>query len=284
MRLTLRNMGGLIIAIGWVLLWTPAIAGQPSSLKPNRIQVAYVMPANSAHQPIYALLKERHVLERFKEYLAPLRLPRPLLLKVDGCNGEANAWYEDSEHTVTVCYEYIDEVMRNAPKERTPGGVTPQDAVIGPTVEVFLHEVSHALFDLLKVPILGREEDAADQLAAYNMLQLGKEEARSSIAGVAFMYGREAQGEKPKLETFSDVHGISAQRFYNVLCLAYGADPALFADVVQKGYLPKSRAEGCGDEYKQVDYAFKKLISPSIDQALQKKVRSKKWLKPHATQ
>jgi hypothetical protein len=276
-------MGWLIIATCWVLPWSPAFAGQLSNLKPNRIQVAYVMPSNSAHQPIYGLLKERRVLERFKEYLAPLRLPRPLLLKVDGCDGEANAWYEESEHAVTVCYEYIDRVMRNAPKETTPAGVTPQDAVVGPTVEVFLHEVSHALFDLLKVPILGREEDAADQLAAYNMLQLGKEEARSAIAGVAYMYGREAQGQKLKLETFSDVHGVSAQRFYNLLCLAYGADPMLFADVVQKGYLPKSRAEGCGDEYKQVDYAFKKLISPYIDQALEKKVRSKKWLRPHAT-
>jgi hypothetical protein len=275
-------MTWLIVVICWGLVWSPANAGQPSRLKANRIQIAYVPPSNPAHQPIYGLLKERRVLERFKEYLAPLRLPRSLLLKLDGCNGEANAWYEESEHAVTVCYEYIDGLMRNAPKETTPAGVTPQDAVVGPTVEVFLHEMSHALFDLLKVPILGREEDAADQLAAYNMLQLGKEEARSAIAGVAFMYGREAQGQKLQLEHFSDVHGVSAQRFYNLLCLAYGADPVLFADVVQMGYLPKSRAEDCADEYKQVDYAFKKLISPSIDQTLQKKVRSKKWLKPHA--
>jgi len=31
---------------------------------------------------------------------------------------------------------------------------------------------------------------------------------------------------------FANVHGTPAQRFYNVLCIAYGVDQALFADVV----------------------------------------------------
>ena len=41
------------------------------------------------------------------------------------------------------------------------------------------------------------------------------------------------------LKAFSDVHGAPAQRYYNLLCLAYGAEPTVFADVVAKGYLPK---------------------------------------------
>ena len=39
-------------------------------------------------------------------------------------------------------------------------------------------EVAHAAFSMLKVPILGCEEDAADQVAAYLLLQLDKDEAR----------------------------------------------------------------------------------------------------------
>ena len=45
------------------------------------------------------------------------------------------------------------------------------------------------------------------------------------------------------MKKFSDEHGIPAQRFYNVLCMAYGADPNLFADIVEKGYLPRDRSE-----------------------------------------
>jgi hypothetical protein len=151
---------------------------------------------------------------------------------------------------------------------------------------VFLHEIGHALFDMLRVPILGREEDAADQIAAYALLQLGKDEARRTVVGVAYMYGHEAlaqeRGQAPKLKQFADVHGFPAQRFYNLLCMAYGADPELFADLVEKKYLPESRAEGCGDEYKQVAYAVHKLITPYIDQKLAKQIKARKWLKPPA--
>ena len=50
-------------------------------------------------------------------------------------------------------------------------------------VATFLHEAGHALFDLLEVPLLGREEDAADQLAAYYVLQFPKEIKRRLILG-----------------------------------------------------------------------------------------------------
>ena len=74
------------------------------------------------------------------------------------------------------------------------------------------------------------------------------------------------------LTKFADEHGIPAQRFFNVLCIAYGADQKLFADVVEKGYLPKDRAEGCDSEYEQTAFAFNNLIGPYIDKKLAKKV------------
>jgi hypothetical protein len=259
-----------------------AIAKQPV-LKANRIAISYVPPTNPAHQRIYELMKERRILERFKEYLSPLRLPRTLLLKTAGCDGESNAWYEESDHTVTVCYEYIDEVLRNVPDMTTVAGVTPRDAVVGPTIEVFLHEISHAVFNLLKIPILGREEDAADQIADYIMLHLGKDIARITVGGVGYMYRLEStQSQTPGAKQFANVHGLPAQRLYNVLCMAYGSDPELFGDVVQKGYLPEDRADGCGDEYKQVEYAYKKLIFPYVDQEVKKRVQAPKLLKPKA--
>jgi hypothetical protein len=251
-------------------------------MKSGQIKIAYVSPPNPGHQAIYELMKDRRVLERMQEYLSPLRLPRPLLLKLDGCDGEANAWYEEEDTAVTVCYEYIDAVLHNAPKETTPAGVTRDDAIVGPGVEVFLHEIGHAVFNLLQVPILGREEDAADQFADYLILHMDKDEQRKVVGGIAYMYAREAQDKSVKMKQFADVHGTSGQRLYNLMCLAYGSDAAGFADVVEKKYLPESRAEGCGDEYKQVDYAMRKLIVPSFDQAKIKTGTRRKLLKPEA--
>jgi Putative metallopeptidase len=61
--------------------------------------------------------------------------------------------------------------------------------------------------------------------------------------------------------------------------MAYGADSKLFAGLVDKGYLPKERAEGCDGEYEQVARAMTKLIEPYIDQARAKRVRDKRWLR-----
>ena len=254
------------------------VAAQSSSnLRSDRIKISYVPPENSAHEPIFQLLKERRLLEKFKGLLSPLRLPRALLLKVEGCDGVSNAWYGDD--TVTVCYEYIDDILRNAPKDKTPAGVTRTDAIVGPTLEVFLHEFGHAVFDYLSVPILGREEDAADQFAAYLLLQFAKSDARRLMVGVAYSYNIDASQPSTKTNPFADEHGLPAQRFYNVLCMAYGADSRLFVELVEKGYLPKERAEGCADEYAQVAFAMKKLIRPYVDQKQAKRVRAKQWLR-----
>ena len=50
-------------------------------------------------------------------------------------------------------------------------------------------------------------------------------------------------GRKRHVQTlaFSDILGAPAQRFYNLVCLAYGADPVLFVDVLEKGHLRSSR-------------------------------------------
>jgi hypothetical protein len=136
---------------------------------------------------------------------------------------------------------------------------------------------------MLQLPVLGREEDAADQVSAYIMLQLGKVEARRLIGGVAYAYKAEADGATapPTMTSFADVHGTPAQRFYNVLCIAYGADKHLFGDdIVEKGYLPKDRAEDCENEYRQAAHAYEKLIGPHVDRGRAKKVFDSSWLRP----
>ena len=240
--------------------------------KANRVSISYVPPKNPAHQPIYAGLKERRALERLQEFLSPFRLPRTLKISLAGCDGEADAFYGDD--AITICYEYIDALWKNMPAETTATGIPPIDTIVAPLYDASLHEFAHAVFDMLDLPVLGREEDAADQVAAYIYLHLGKAEARRLIMGTANAWKLEAEsaaGHQP-LKPFAELHGTPAQRAYNVLCMAYGADPELFGDIVSKGYLPKKRADGCDNEYGQVADAFETLITPHIDRALAKKV------------
>ena len=79
------------------------------------------------------------------------------------------------------------------------------------------------------------------------------------------------KAERPRsLEEFAGEHGTPAQRAYNVMCMAYGADAKVFGDFVEKGVLPRERAEICEEEYEQVQDAYEALVSPHIDQALAK--------------
>ncbi len=65
-----------------------------------------------------------------------------------------------------------------------------------------------------------------------------------------------------------------------MLCIAYGADPKGFGDLVEKGYLPKDRSEGCEAEYQQAAFAFRTLLGPHLDRKLAAKVLKKNWLPP----
>jgi Putative metallopeptidase len=56
--------------------------------------------------------------------------------------------------------------------------------------------------------------------------------------------GRHCGGRRTD-RNYASVHGLPQQRLYNLLCLAYGADSTLFADVTnnmtQMGFIPKRR-------------------------------------------
>jgi hypothetical protein len=239
--------------------------------KPNQIQYEYVPPKNSEHQPFYEQMKKGRALEHLQELLSPLRLPYPLLLKVAGCDGVKNAWYNDE--VITVCYELLADILKNAPSQDLPVGISRGDTIIGPVLDTFLHETGHAVFRMLEIPVLGREEDAADHFSAYVMLRLGKDEARRMILGAAYQYKLYMPGPQVTLpiRSFADEHSVPAQRMFSLLCIGYGADKKLFADVVEKGFLPKERAEGCEIEYEDLTLAMTKLIRPHVDMRLAKK-------------
>ncbi len=268
----------LIPAIAGTLLITVAAVPAEEASKPSQVSISYEIPKNPKHQRIYKRMQERRSLENLQEFLSPFRLPRPLKIELAGCDGEADARYFDN--VITICYEYLDELWRNMPKKVTASGIAPIDTILGPLIDTTLHEFAHALFDMLKVPVFGREEDAADQVAAFILLHLGKDEARRLIMATRHAYMTEAKnsGGPPDLEEFSEEHGTPAQRAANLLCIAYGADPKLFADVVSKRYLPKIRSEQCQDEYEQIYDAFDAVILPHIDRDLAQKILKKDWL------
>ncbi len=280
----------ILLAISLLLATVPAALADPVSAndeQPNRIRIEYGEAKTPENRAVLKLLQEHRALERFQEIFSPFRLPIELTLRLKDCDGVSNAWYE--RPVVTICYEYIDDIRKNLPADNKPEdpvfvGISYRDAMFGQFFYVVAHEMGHAMFDLLDVPLFGRAEDAADGFATYMMLDLGKDEAQRLILGAAYSYREYVKNPRVCLPliAFSDAHAAPMQRFYNLLCIGYGANPTLFADFVKKGFLPQNRADSCRTEYNEVTYAFHQVIAPHLDPKLAKMVLDKTWLPPQA--
>jgi hypothetical protein len=257
----------------------PAPETAASELRTHQIAIAYEEPKNPTHERLRDLLIQARVLEQVQEILSPFRLPKRLPISIEGCDGELDARYLYSEARIKVCYEYLDDIWKAVPAETTAEGMAPIDAIVGPLADVFFHEFGHALIDLHKIPVLGREENAADTMSAMLMLLLAKGEARRLILGAAYWYTDDLETAITlKPSEFSAVQSTPHQRFFNLICIAYGAHQEMFADLVEKGYLPQERAEDCKSEFQQAAHAFNLLIRPHIDESLAQQVFGKPWL------
>lgn len=253
-------------AAGFAIASMPAAQAQPSPVT-DQVRVVYDAPKNPKSQVMRTLMQERRIFEVARDILNAFRMPRELILEAKGCDGAVEAFYEDGR--ATICDEYVELIEQHAPKLATPGGVLRDDAIVGAILDTLFHEAGHAVFDLLKIPIVGREEDAADFFSAFMLLQFPEEDAHRLIQGVGFMMASEARDalrQQMPLKTYAKVHGLPAQRYYNLLCMGYGAYPATFRQAISRGLLPMERAEGCAEEYATFKFAFARLILPHVDE------------------
>jgi len=276
------RIAALMMALGLAVATVPPANAQiPAELKNPKISFAYTPPDNAKYEPIMQRLKDRQLLEKLAAFLSPLQLPHPFSLITRECK-EPNAFYNPGGWRIEICYEIIEFVEKLAPQPDAPvDGFTHDEVVIGSFLGVLMHEVGHAAFDMFTVPVFGREEDAADEMAAFIALQFNKDLAHMVTRGFSYLwrsFGRFG-GEPKEWADYAGEHGANQQRYYNVLCMGYGGDPQLFKDFIDKGWLPKERAAHCGAEYQQVRMAFSKTVLPFINQAVIKKVQETNWLK-----
>ncbi len=122
--------------------------------------------------------------------------------------------------------------------------------VEGNVLSIFYHELGHALIDILQLPVLGQEEDAADTLSVVMINELWEEDyARDAAWAASTSWKLSAEEYADEEETYWGVHGLDLQRHYTHVCLFYGAAPETREDFAAEFELPEERAEGCADEY-----------------------------------
>jgi hypothetical protein len=291
----------LACALALPVVVAPAQSQTSGTLHNPRIKVQYVEPK---YEAIYRRLQQRKILEELDAFLSPLRLEQDLTLSLDegggACARGPNSFYSPDEHTIHICYSWFDMlendasvVFRRNPGQpfglNTPGlmpGFTRAEVLVGGTVGLVLHETGHAIFDIENVPRLGREEDAADQVAAFMMLQFGPKVARTTIKGtINVWHSLQARaliagnGGIPAAAE-ADEHSLSIQRVNNYLCMAFGSELSADFKDLAGAFLSAARQANCVSEYRQAALAFKKTLWPKVDPELVKKVQQMEVIRP----
>ncbi|PKO94024.1 MAG: hypothetical protein CVU15_01500 [Betaproteobacteria bacterium HGW-Betaproteobacteria-1] len=181
--------------------------------------------------------------------------------------GTINAFYSPSTKIITLCYEYLDNGDKAI--EQTYGDAPipiKANMKTGILAGVLLHEIGHAVIHLKNVPLLGSEEDAADRFAYVMMYEFSSsdpERLRDMVYGNLAYTWSFRQDILTKILTghsrYMDEHPITEQRYYNLICLAYGSNSELFGKLRSSSKLSDDRAERCTREFNQVREAVSKI-------------------------
>jgi hypothetical protein len=220
---------------------------------------------------IEKLIKDSKLFEGLVEISnKELSLPVDIQVVFRECNGKdedpTNAFYSPEDHSITLCYGLIKKSEDLFRDDDTKEGEL-RESVLGSTAWTFYHEMGHALIDVYQIAHTGKEEDAADELSTYILINEGGEDGELAALNGAMDFWREASEDNDlSEEEFADTHSLSKQRFYNIVCLVYGSNPEKY-DFLTKGddrILPEDRAESCEGEYQRITKAWQTLLGSHL--------------------
>jgi hypothetical protein len=140
--------------------------------------------------------------------------------------------------------------------------------VVGNVEYLLVHEIAHLVIAEKQVPVIGPIENAADYLAALALLREApldpehEDRGRQYLLATAGLFaasweaGKAAGAEMP----YWDEHGLSIQRYHQLICLLYGSDPEGLASLRKDTGMPDLRAQSCIGEYARAERAFAWLL------------------------
>jgi len=116
----------------------------------------------------------------------------------------------------------------------------------------------------LGLPVLGREEDAADSFSILTALKLGDAFSdRVLVESARGWFLSEHRDKKENIKTaYYDEHDLDEQRAYIIICLMVGSHPTKFSALAEKTKLPEERQKTCQHDYRRASSSWDQLLTP----------------------
>lgn len=178
----------------------------------------------------------------------------PTNVKIHVANGLVGPNYNPASKTLTLSYgfvQYTAQVLKNNfPPLRTDEDEFGRELA---AVDAFIliHEFGHAFIDLFEIPVLGKEEDAADAVAAVFLTRQVKNGAEYAFDAAKFFDALSGRQRKLAPSDYWDEHSLDKQRAYNIVCWIAGSGQAAYDQIKQARILGEERLQRCPAEYEQ---------------------------------
>jgi hypothetical protein len=166
----------------------------------------------------------------------------------------------------------VEEAARQVDKSPRLKGLSPAqrkdlvEFVTGNMLFAALHEMGHMHVQEMGLPVLGREEDAADAYAVIALLKVGTDVSHGVLTQAAkgwFLSDARNQKEGYPL-AFYDEHGLDRQRAYQIVCLMVGSDPQKFSDLADQVKMPEDRQGTCQGDYSNAVWSWEMVLKPHL--------------------
>jgi hypothetical protein len=126
-----------------------------------------------------------------------------------------------------------------------------------------LGDESHALIHNFDLPVLGREEDAADGIATVLLLK-AEDGATYAAEAAEFWDAFAGRQTPPKLAEYADNHSFDRQRAYNILCWVGGSDEAILQSLAEAEIVPEERLASCPGEWQLLRESAEQVLGPHL--------------------
>lgn len=142
------------------------------------------------------------------------------------------------------------------------------DFAMHDAVYTTLHEVGHMFVSEFELPVLGKEEDAADALAAVQLLGPDADEdwgnALISAADGWYFSAVKSTGSGVEDLSYYDDHALDIERAYAMVCMMVGADRDWFGEVAEAYEMDADRQDACAGVYEQAATSWASLLEPYL--------------------
>lgn len=123
--------------------------------------------------------------------------------------------------------------------------------LVGTAIDVMFHEAGHMVIDVYDIPMLGQEEDAADNFATLALLSMEDDYANAALMqGIAGWYLMGAYLSEEELQFFGE-HDLSIQRASRKVCHLISSEPEDYGSLAQDLEMDEYTVEGCSYRFAQ---------------------------------